>query len=696
MTTDLASLSSNPLKRQHVDEVTISNVIENNASDTLPTNPSNVRRPSTPTDAHCTNASKDMNASHSRSSSILSDIGEHTPPPPTPPAARRIQIQVSALPNGQQNAFSALNGVPEPPKKKVKLTFAEQEDRRIRKEIAAAEKAQEKAQEKEKREREKREKEAEREAERRKRDAEREAERAAKEAEKEEKRLLKEVERKKKDDEKREAEEAKKRKERSQPKLNAFFGKPAVKREKETSPEKMEVTAETAETKEQSKDTEAEEYDKRWPPFFVQNGVTMAQPPGQRDERARKKLEEEINACLSGSKHVEPPTRFSVTEAFNMPSICFARRGTKHVTPVRDIMAELLGTGASSRPIDLTTESHNRKLKSARKALRQVRFKILKFAEDVRPPYTGTYTKEPSIPLARLARNPLRRVRELDYEYDSEAEWEEPGEDEEDLGSEDDEDEVEGEGDDFDGFLDDADDEVAKGRRLQMVGDNLEPVSTGLCFEDELGRVSCVEVARFKMNVLNGKYTYFYNPVHQTMMLIYSVEHIKSNEPIDPFSAAYWPSPIAQSTSMNPPRIPLNALKNTTSPPPTAHSTSSHTAKITDMFNIKPSSSSARLPSGFGTPLSSSTSSTTTKNPVGRRPKDKVEGEGKEKKLVPEEYMEAFKNAVEGSDLSKIGLIEVLNKSFKGVKKGDIKNTLERFAERKGVVEREKRWVWKE
>lgn len=69
---------------------------------------------------------------------------------------------------------------------------------------------------------------------------------------------------------------------------------------------------------------------------------------------------------------------------------------------------------------------------------------------------------------------------------------------------------------------------------------------------------------------------------------------------------------------------------------------------------------------------------------------------GKEKKLIPEEYMEVFKKAVEGNDLSKLGLIEVLNKSFKNLKKGEIKNTLERFAERKGLVEREKRWVWRE
>lgn len=513
MATDSASASSNPLKRQHEESDVISKSVEDGSSNTLPPmSESSPRRPSTPTDIDCINASKDLNNSFSRSSSILSDLAEHTPPPPTPP--RSVQLRVPNLPPAQQNAFSALNGVPEPPKKKVKLTFAEQEEKRILKEIAAAEKAQER----EKREKEKKEKEAEREAERKKRDAEKEAERAAKEAEKkkkeaekEEKRLIKEAEhkkkeeeRRKKEDEKREIEEAKRKKERSQPKLNAFFGKPVVKREK--SPEKEDTVPETAQAKQQTKDKDAEEYDKRWPPFFVQSGVTMAQPPCQRDEGARKRLKEEIDACLSGRKHIEPPQQISVTEAFNMPAICFGKRGTKKVTPVKDIMAELLGTGASSCPMDLTTDAQNRKLKQCREALHHVRYKILKFAEDVRPPYTGTYTKEPSIPLKRLARNPLLHVRELDYDYDSEAEWEEPGEDEEDLGSEDEEEE-DIEGEDFDGFLDDEDDELTKARRLQMVGgDSLEPISTGLCFEDEKGRVSNIEVSHFRMDILNGKF----------------------------------------------------------------------------------------------------------------------------------------------------------------------------------------------
>jgi chromatin assembly factor 1 subunit A len=66
------------------------------------------------------------------------------------------------------------------------------------------------------------------------------------------------------------------------------------------------------------------------------------------------------------------------------------------------------------------------------------------------------------------------------------------------------------------------------------------------------------------------------------------------------------------------------------------------------------------------------------------------------KKLVAPEEMDAFKLAVQGSELSKLGLIEVLNKQFPKSSKGCIKNTLEVFAKREGGKEAEKRWVWRE
>lgn len=63
------------------------------------------------------------------------------------------------------------------------------------------------------------------------------------------------------------------------------------------------------------------------------------------------------------------------------------------------------------------------------------------------------------------------------------------------------------------------------------------------------------------------------------------------------------------------------------------------------------------------------------------------------KKLVSMEDMPAFKDAVHGNELSKLGLIEVLNKQFSKISKSTIKYTLETIAKRVGNKEAEKRWV---
>lgn len=63
------------------------------------------------------------------------------------------------------------------------------------------------------------------------------------------------------------------------------------------------------------------------------------------------------------------------------------------------------------------------------------------------------------------------------------------------------------------------------------------------------------------------------------------------------------------------------------------------------------------------------------------------------KKLVSAEDMAAFKQAINGSELTKLGLIEVLNKQFPKIAKSAIKSTLETVAKRVGHKEAEKRWV---
>lgn len=128
---------------------------------------------------------------------------------------------------------------------------------------------------------------------------------------------------------------------------------------------------------------------------------------------------------------------------------------------------------------------------------------------------------------------------------------------------------------------------------------------------------------------------------------------------IDPFSSAYWapePSLVAPTVkkealangSMNPPRAPLtqrtvNGLLNTLNTPQQATGSASKPAKP--------------------------------------------------KRMIPDEHLAAFKQEVEGKDLTKIGMIEALKKVFPKIPKDAITNTLSVVAARVGPTEKEKRWV---
>ena len=164
---------------------------------------------------------------------------------------------------------------------------------------------------------------------------------------------------------------------------------------------------------------------------------------------------------------------------------------------------------SSDHPIDLTQDS-KAKPEDPMESLKQIPMKYLLFPEDVRPPYYGTYTKPCSQREAtKLSRNPFaRELPGCDYDYDSEAEWEEP-EEGEDIGSEGEDDLEEEEDDDMEGFLDDEDDPQLKRR---LISGDLVPVSTGLCWEDTRGvsRLNdgsgaiSTEFNEFKMGFLLG------------------------------------------------------------------------------------------------------------------------------------------------------------------------------------------------
>jgi chromatin assembly factor 1 subunit A len=433
---------------------------------------------------------------------------------PAPTSTRTISI-ISTPP--QLRTLPAFNGAEEPPKKRVKLTFAEKEEKRIMKEIRDREKAEEKA----KREAERRFKEAEREAERVKREAEKEEKRLAKEAEKAEKekerrakeeerkakeeekekdRKAKEEERRKKDEEKQRIEEEKQKKARLQPKLNSFFVMKTPTKKDDNPPDVASAAA--VDTSSPSKTvSDKSEYAKLFPPFFVQTNVIVAPTTKfERDEQAAESLHKALDSYITGQRSPQKARPFDAAKLFRLADT--RRSRGKKTVPVRTIMAQILGN--KQQPIDLTTDSQLNRIRDAREQLKRVPYKILAFAEDVRPPYKGSYTIEPRIGMRKMARNPFNRgLANVNYDYDSEAEWEEP-EEGEDVDLDDEEEEDLGDGDeDIAEFLDDTEDTAAV-RRLAIQGD-LEPVCTGICWEYGKGKGQNPELKQYRMEIMSRK-----------------------------------------------------------------------------------------------------------------------------------------------------------------------------------------------
>jgi len=455
------------------------------------------------------NASKrDPSPARSSSGSVLSDLG-----PVTPSYEFNSPMKGSApAPNStaSPSAFAALNGSAPPPPKKAKLTFAEKEMRRIQKEIKDQERAAEKAKREADRQaqaEEKARKDAEKEAERRKREAEREEKRAAQEAEK----AAKEEKRKKKEEEKQKAEEEKRKKERSQRTLGSFFNIPATaakprsgsvgSRERSSmSPVPQNSNPSLAATSPAPNKSEKTPYEKLFPEFFIHHDVKLAKVNRfERDEEATESISQAIDSYILGNRSPARQRTFDAAELFHLPSTDSLRG--KRCIPVREIMAEF--SGQAERPIDLTTDSQNSQIKKKHDLLKKVPMKFLHFREDVRPPYRGTYTSRPVNGIARLARNPLRRdLPNTDYDYDSEAEWVED-EDAEDCNSDAEEEEDAEDGEDMEGFLDDENDEMNNSKRMVIQGD-LEPVSTGLCWENARKKNTNVKMLPYRMEIIIG------------------------------------------------------------------------------------------------------------------------------------------------------------------------------------------------
>lgn len=421
--------------------------------------------------------------------------------------------------------------------------------------------------------------------------------------------------------------------------MNSFFAKP------KTSTEASNAGSGAATQKESSNGTANEgtaknvsDYYRIFPEFFLQSHTVVAPPHRfERDSEALEIMRQKVDKSLKNNDSSQEPPVFRPSELFRM--IPYKRRRGRQTTTVKDILLQLQNMGSSGEGATTVEPPPGQRPQDL---LNKVRMKSLRFGEDVRPPYQGTFTRNVPEPSAKkLSRNPFSRcLPETNYDYDSEAEWEEP-EEGEDLDSEEEEEMSDDGEDDMDGFLDDDDDQPVDGKRRLIVGD-LEPQSSGLRWqENDIDPV----LHMYKIETISDSVTF----------------------PIDPFSTAYWQKP-SKSSDATPATQPSNS-------------------------------------NGTGAEGSNKTSNNNGLAILGSGP-------AKAKRSFPPEQLEEFKSAVNGSDLSKLGLVEILKKKyvsfnvvllgcalteyrFPKVSKEVLKDTLTSTATRVGNKESEKKWVCK-
>ncbi len=555
---------------------------------------------------------------------VLSDINAQTPeetqlPTPTspvvsqpsPPPGRQlspaISVESSVLSDAKtMTVSSAATPLATNPgaAKKQKLTFAERELERAKKQSEKEEKEKKKADEIQRKEQEK----LSRDQEKRRKEEEKEAIKKEREVAKAEKQKAKDEERNAKEEAKRKKEEEKKKKERSQLRLGCFFQKPVAGEVSEesshASSRKSSVNSfgghDELENEVPTKVSPQKREDAKYGflPFFVPMNVQLA-PANRfaRDENLSHMAVSRLDTCMRQEKSIHTEDLSSKFKS--------RKRKRCRMPPctAREIVESIQATSAS--PIDLTGEA-------AFPQLSRIAYKILSFREDVRPPYKGTYTRAVSLKSAvKLSRHPFsKQLPNTDYDYDSEAEWEPPNEDDEDLESGDDDSDIGEDGEeDMEGFLDDEDD---LGRRRQVMGD-MTPINSGLCWTNTNDGSGPLE--EYRMQTLSD---------HDLL-------------PIDPYSTAYWnrAQQASRKPAMQPPRLPLSSLNPNRSPSMTPPSGKAGGEEKSDQEC--PNSASVTTPATATKPA-------------------------KSLKLAPAEVLPNFKQAVCGSDLTKVGMVEVLKK----------------------------------
>ncbi|KAI5949260.1 RLF2 [Candida theae] len=315
--------------------------------------------------------------------------------------AKRIEEEKEAKRKKQEEEKEAKRKKMEQEKlEKERKKLEEKLEREKKKELEKLERERKKQAEQAERDRKKREEQAEKE---RKRE-EREKEKLEKKLKLEEEKRAKELEKQRIEEEKRKAEEAK---ERSQMKISNFFQvRPQAKEDKE-----KDVKLDTDEV-------QKSDYETDFLPFFVQRNVTL-----KRVEYCTDETKSQLDSILSGKTEKDV-----YLDPF---SDCRKRRSEplQYITPEAILNA-----------LNLPTTNEHQVLEMIAKL---PPIKYISFYENSKPPYTGSWcSQKHQEQLPAIIRNPLdQQLTGLDYEYDSDLEWNNEEKDGEDIDDDEDEEE---------------------------------------------------------------------------------------------------------------------------------------------------------------------------------------------------------------------------------------------------------------
>ncbi|EWC47466.1 hypothetical protein DRE_00434 [Drechslerella stenobrocha 248] len=641
-----------------------------------------------------------------------------------------------------------------PPKKRVKLTAEQKSEREKEKE--------EKRKEKEEKEKERAKLKIEKEEQKKLKDeekAKKEAERAAEKSKRDEEKAKKEEERVRK-------EEEKAKKARSQLRMDTFFMKKNVPNPQPTggsnqaapaaptapidqldsdmptilaptnpqnstpapalAPASVLVSTATAPDVEMTERPDKSDFVKYFQPFFVRPGVTVAPVHSfQKDELALahvcERLDREVCKRPYESDEMDvdvvqfqiprplPPSYFE--DHFDLPPAKRRRRGNLPKFSTQQILA---GLNASPGPVPDFWGAKSHRQTDYAAQLKKLPRKVFKYCEDIRPAYSGTFTRIPTTSGLRTGRNPFQQsLVGVNYDYDSEAEWvEEPADEEgEELMSEEEDDPMDvGSADEMDDFLDDETEDAAKKRHV--LSGPLIPVSSGLMWEDEVPKSEDWE--RFRIGFLAAghgapidPFSTRYWETEKKLPSLFQTPSSKPNQTATsgPSARAALPSaaqPITKSpatASKNPnssPAQPPSNQSTSKAAPPTPMPTATHTPTGYPYSEyIKTPEIKANIQSLISTgrpPDLGSLADPLYALQVGMKTEDQLFFFKILHNIPTFTGLELanLSGFVVGATSTKLGMLEDLKKQFPHLKKGDLKRFLDGFCQRYGLP---KSWI---